>query len=69
MATKFYYVPPENPAAGTHFVGIPMRDLSDEDYDALTEAQKADVDASELYQATKPRGAKAERREEVKANG
>ena len=65
MATVRYYVPPEDPNFGVSFVGVPARDLEDHEYDALTDVQKRDVDASPLYQKSKPSGAKAERREAV----
>ncbi len=70
MATVRFYVPPEDPAFGTYFVGIPARDLEQEEYDALTKMQKRDVDASPLYQKSKPSGKVAERRsEEAVTNG
>lgn len=35
--------------SGEHFVGIPMRDLTKDEYDALTDEQKSDVTKSGYY--------------------
>jgi len=43
-ATAYRYV-----GNGDHFAGIPMRDLSKEEFEALTDEQKADVTKSGLY--------------------
>ena len=69
MAEKIarYYIPPESPQLGYGFDGVPNRDLTKEEYDGLKDGQKADVDASDLYQKSAPRGAKAERRAELEA--
>jgi hypothetical protein len=36
--------------AGNYLNGVPARDLTDEDWDALTPEQKAEVKASGLYE-------------------
>lgn len=44
--------------AGQYLEGVPARDLTQEDVDALTDEQRAAVEASPLYEA--PGGGEAE---------
>jgi hypothetical protein len=45
---------------GRAFDGVPLRDLTEEEFDALPFWLQASVDASPLYRKTKPRAEKAE---------
>jgi hypothetical protein len=45
---------------GRAFDGVPLRDLTDEEFAALPEWLQLSVDASSLYRKTKPRADKAE---------
>lgn len=49
-----YYRADKN-EAGAAFPGVPLRDLTDAEFEALPEHLQRDVDASELYQKTKPK--------------
>lgn len=58
MSIARYYNEDNNPH-GAAIPGVPLRDLTQEEYDALPDMEKASVDASELYRKTKPASAKA----------
>ncbi len=58
MSIARYYNEDSNPH-GASIPGVPLRDLTQEEYDALPDMEKASVDASELYRKTKPASAKA----------
>lgn len=58
MATARYYRPDKN-AEGASFPGVPLRDLEEEEFEALPAWVKASVDASDLYQKTPMRKAKS----------
>lgn len=45
---------PENPA---YFAGVPLRDLEQEEFDALPTWLQASVAASPMYRKSKPRAA------------
>lgn len=45
---------------GSAFDGVPLRDLTDEEFAALPAWLQASVDASPFYRKTKPRADKAE---------
>lgn len=45
---------------GSAFDGVPLRDLTDDEFAALPAWLQASVDASPLYRKTKPRAEKAE---------
>ncbi len=45
---------------GSAFDGVPLRDLNEEEFDAMPPWLQASVDASPLYRKTKPRAEKAE---------
>lgn len=49
-----YYDESKNPDRA-FFPGVPLRDLTQADYDALSKHQQASIDASPLYRKTKPR--------------
>lgn len=53
MATKRYYVEANNPE-GRFFPGVPLRDLTDDEYEALPAWLQRNVDASDFYRATNP---------------
>lgn len=57
MAEKIarYYVAENNPDGG-HFPGVGLRDLTEEEWDALPEGVQKSVDASDMYRKTKPDG-------------
>jgi hypothetical protein len=48
-----YYVAEKNPE-GAFLPGVPLADLSQEQFDALPEWLQQSVDASPLYRKTKP---------------
>ena len=48
-----YYVASENEMGGS-FPGVPLRDLSQAEYDALPEWIQRSIDASSMYRKTKP---------------
>lgn len=58
MAVARYYDPKRNPE-GAHFPGVPLRDLSEEEFKALPDWVQRDIDASGLYTKTKTEGASA----------
>ncbi len=56
MATARYF--DEAKDDGTqHVYGVPMRDITDDEYDALPKWLKAQVDASPLYRKSAPTSA------------
>ncbi len=56
--TKFKYV-----GGGEFYTGIPARDLSDDDWARLNEAQQAVVAASPLYEAVPKKTAASKEKE------
>lgn len=52
MAVARYYDEEKNPQ-GAHFGGVPLTDLTEEEFDALPKHVKADVDASPFYRKSK----------------
>lgn len=52
---------PGTPDAPAMFPGVPLRDLTEEDYDALPEWLQRSVDASPMYRKTKPAPAAAQK--------
>lgn len=48
-----YYVESENEMGGA-FPGVPLRNLSEDEYDALPEWIQRSIDASPMYRKTKP---------------
>lgn len=53
MAIARYYVADQHPN-GTLIPGVPLRDLTDEDFDALSAWDQASVDAAPFYRKTNP---------------
>jgi hypothetical protein len=53
MTIARYYNADANPD-GAHFPGVPLADLTEEEFDALPKWLQASVDASPLYRKTKP---------------
>jgi hypothetical protein len=53
MAVARYYNPDRNKEGGS-FPGVPLRDLTEEEFDALTPNQQASIDASPIYRKTAP---------------
>ena len=53
MATALYYEASKNPD-GVFFPGVPLRDLTDDEYEALPEWQRREVDAAPFYRRTNP---------------
>lgn len=49
-----YYIAEKNPD-GAFLPGVPLRDLTAEEYDALPVWLQLSIDASDFYRATKPR--------------
>jgi hypothetical protein len=54
MTIARYYVADAN-LDGAHFPGVPLADLTEEEFDALPKWLQASIDASPLYRKTKPR--------------
>lgn len=54
MSTARYYDEAKNEDGTQHIWGVPMRDLSDDEYDALPKWVQAQVDASPMYRKTNP---------------
>jgi hypothetical protein len=57
MATRKYYRPDRNPGTEANpamLPGVPLADLSDEEYEAFPEWLQRSIDASEMYQSTNP---------------
>jgi hypothetical protein len=52
MATARWYDASKNPDGGALPGGVPLADLSDEEYNALPKWLQASVDASPLYRKT-----------------
>jgi hypothetical protein len=58
MAVARYYNPDRNKEGGS-FPGVPLRDLTEEEFDALTPGEQASIDASSIYRKTPvPKAAK-----------
>ena len=55
MAKIVRYLNPERSDQTVHFPGVPLRDLTDEDWNRLTPRQQEEADASDLYRKTAPR--------------
>jgi len=53
MAVARYYREDKNPE-GASFPGVPTRDVTDDEWELLPEWVRASVDASDLYQKTRP---------------
>ena len=51
-----YYDEAKNPNGG-YFGGVPLRDMTEAEYEALTPIEQRWVDGSGLFRKTKPRGA------------
>jgi hypothetical protein len=51
MTVARYYVAEKNKEGGS-FPGVPLRDLTEEEFDALTTWEQASIDASPLYRKT-----------------
>jgi hypothetical protein len=69
MATARYYDAESNQAGAEYIPGVPLRDLTDEEWDALTKDQQASVDAAAYYRKTKPRVAAQDRAADTPATG
>jgi hypothetical protein len=62
-----YYNADANPD-GAHFPGVPLRDLTEDEYEALPKHMQHSIDASPLYRKTKPSASrKAEPKSEAAA--
>lgn len=55
MATARYYDEDKNPGGTQHVYGVPQRDISDDEYEALPDYLKAQVDASPMYKKSAPK--------------
>lgn len=53
MATARYYEASKNTDGG-YIPGVPLRDLTEEDYNSYPAWLQASIDASPLYRKTKP---------------
>lgn len=49
-----YYIEANNPDGAYSYGGVPLRDLEQEEYDALLPFQQTQIDASPFYRKTKP---------------
>lgn len=67
MATARYYSEAANPD-GAFFEGVPTRDLTQEEYDALSEQTQKNIDAHPMYRKSKPADKKAEKPAEKPAD-
>lgn len=63
MAPARFYRPDKNTDGGS-FPGVPLRDLTEDEFNSYPEWLQRDIDASDLYQKTKPRPAAAEKEDE-----
>jgi hypothetical protein len=54
MATARYYNEDKSEGGTLHIYGVPARDLSDEEYEALPKYLQKQVDASPLYLKSNP---------------
>jgi hypothetical protein len=54
MATRRYYNADENKDGSQHIYGVPLADISDEEYAALPDHLQKQVDASPLYRKSAP---------------
>jgi hypothetical protein len=59
MTIARHYDESKNPN-GAFIPGVPLRDLEQEEYDALSDTEKAAVDGSDIYRKTKPVTRKSE---------
>jgi hypothetical protein len=62
MAIARYYNEDENPRNDLALPGVPLRDLTDEEFAELPTWLQESVDASPLYRKTKPSGGKSGRK-------
>lgn len=53
MTIARHYIAEKNPDGG-HIPGAPLRDITQEEFDALPEWLQRSVDASPMYRKTKP---------------
>ena len=53
-AGERYYVSENNPNESRYITGVPLRDLSEQEFAALPEHLQRSVDDSDLYRKTKP---------------
>jgi hypothetical protein len=53
MAVARYYNPDKNKEGGS-FPGVPLRDLTEEEFDALDKNTQESIDASPIYRKTAP---------------
>jgi hypothetical protein len=67
MAIERYYDPDKNPNGRARLPGVPLRDLTTDDWANLTKRQQESVDASDIYRKTKPASAKATKKASAKA--
>lgn len=58
-----YYDATKNPD-GAYFEGVPLRDITEDEWIALEERQQAAIEASPFYRKTKPPADKAPKEEE-----
>ena len=58
-----YYDASKNPD-GAYFEGVPLRDLTEDEWLALEERQQAAIDAAPFYRKTRPPADKAPAKEE-----
>jgi hypothetical protein len=57
MATRKYYRPDRNPGTEANpamLPGVPLTDLSDEEYEAFPDWLQRSIDASEMYTTSNP---------------
>lgn len=57
MATRKYYRPDKNPGTKDNpamLPGVPLADLSDEEYESYPRWLQRSIDASDMYQSTNP---------------
>lgn len=60
---KQYYVEENNPDGG-FFPGVPLRDLTEDEFNDLAPWQQKSIDESRMYRRTKPDSRKAPKSEE-----
>jgi hypothetical protein len=61
VAVARYYDASANPD-GLFFSGVPLRDLTDDEWNELPEHLQGSVDAAPFYRKTKPTSAKADKK-------
>lgn len=65
MSVARYYDEAKNPEHDRRFIsGVPLRDLTDEEFEQLPKHLQRSVDAADFYRKTKPRDEPAPRKDD-----